>query len=165
MDARPRPRFERFTTIEPELLRERLKCAIQQSGGQLVGEVLANHAQIMIAGDRRHTWSPCMTLTYVSIEDESGSRLRIRGLFGPHPALWTLVATLYGFAAFVTFVGIMVGWSQWLLDWTPSGFLAVPAGLLIAVVLYLVSLSGQALAHDEMHELSRLVETAIEPMA
>lgn len=162
MTIRPRPRFERYTSLEANQFRERLVSAVDQAGSDLSSEVLENHAQIMIGRSRRHTWSPCLSLTFTALEDENGRRLRIRGLFGPHPSLWTFIATLYCFSAFLIFFGTMVGWSQSLIDSRPWGFLGVPAGIVLGVALYGVSMSGQALAHAEMDELSTLLDSALE---
>ncbi|MEM7167308.1 MAG: hypothetical protein AAF581_17740 [Planctomycetota bacterium] len=163
MEARTRPRFERRTQVAPEVLRQRLKAAIVASDGDLSGEVLEHHAQVMIAGSRRHTWSPCLSITFKPIDDTTGCYLRIRGLFGPRPALWTVVATLYSFAAFVIFICLVLACSQWLLDQTPSALIGVPIGALIAGLLYAVSLSGQALAQREIGELLELLDQAIAP--
>ncbi len=161
MDVRLRPRFERFTTTDLTVVRERLRDAIRTSDGALTGEVLDTHAQVMIGDARRHSWSPYMTLSFVPVDDTDGERLRVRGLFGPHPALWTMIATLYGFCAFIAFVGLMVGWSQWIIDRPPWGLWLIPIGAVIALVLIVVSMSGQGLANDEMHELAALVDAAV----
>lgn len=161
MDVRLRPRFERFTTADLARVRDHLRNAIRDSGGALAGEVLDTHAQVMIGEGRRHGWSPYMTLSFVHVDDADGPRLRVRGLFGPHPALWTMIATLYGFCAFVAFVGLMIGWSQWIIDRPPWGLWLIPAAAVIALLLLVVSISGQGLAHDEMHELAALVDAAV----
>lgn len=171
MDIRSRPRFERFTGVDPDVLRQRLRDRIAGSAGTLAGEVLDNHAQLMISGARRHSWSPCLTMTFMPVdgaedgEHDSGRRLRIRGLFGPHPALWTLIATLYGLSAFLVFVGLMVAWSQYIVDHSMSGLFGVAAGILLAAIVYVVSLSGQSLAHDEMLELARVLDEVTETRA
>ncbi len=161
MEVRPRPRFERHTIYDFDALRERLTLALEQRGGTITGEVLDSHAQFMIEKSRRHTWSPYLSLTFTPIETDGPERLRIRGLFGPNPAVWTLVATLYGLSAFITFIGIVVGWSQLVAESSPTGFFAIAAGGLLAVVLYLLSLSGQTLAQEQMQELANLIDGAI----
>ena len=42
------------------------------------------------------------------------------------------------------------------------GVAARPQPAVMAVVLYSISLSGRALAHDEMRELAQMVDTTIE---
>ena len=158
---------------------------IHDSEGSLRGEVLDGHAQVMIDGPTKHSWSPCLWLSYSVVgEDEDvgenvadgdapgnlrtgsgdstgGKKLRVRGLFGPHPGLWTFFATMYCVSAFVIFFGIVWGWSQLLLEKTPSAFVAIPAGMALAAVLYFVSLSGRALAHDEMDALTEKLDRAL----
>ena len=158
MDGRLRPRFERFSQLGTEEVRDRLRNAIRDSGGRLVGEVLEAHAQLMISGEGRHTWSPCLWLTYRSPDERDDFQTQLRGLFGPRPAVWTLFALLYLTAACVAFFGAMFGWSQWLIDATPTGFYAVGGAAVVSGVLYIVGLSGKALAHDEMDELLSMVE-------
>lgn len=171
MSIRARPRFEKYAQLEPDRFQQRLQEALDRGGNLLRGEVLEGHAQIMVSGPRRHTWSPCMSLTYTDVPAASSDgatngsasrRLRVRGLFGPYPSLWTLIATLYCLSAFLGFFGAMVGWSQWLADQTPWGFVGIPAGLLLALILYGVSWSGQALARDQMDELREILEAALD---
>ena len=54
---------------------------------------------------------------------------------------------------FSLLVGVTWGYAQWAMDETPWALLSLPLGFLLGGALYLVSLTGQRLGHDQIEHL------------
>ena len=50
-------------------------------------------------------------------------------------------------------VGVTWGYAQWAMDQTPWALLCLPIGIVLAAALYLVSLTGQKLGHEQIEHL------------
>ncbi|NNK79982.1 MAG: hypothetical protein HKO93_00665, partial [Flavobacteriales bacterium] len=103
-----RPRFKVVADISAEELCERLKEGLRKHNSQVVGEAHKRYANIKIPKYDLHYWSPQLTLTM----EESEDKVIVRGLFGPRPAVWTMIMFFYAFIGFaITVIGV-IGMSQ-----------------------------------------------------
>lgn len=159
MHAPPmRPRFELVVETPLDEMLSRLHLAVQVPASPVVGMVAGNHLELMIPKERRHFWSPRLSLKLTAIEEQT----RLRGLFGPRPSVWTLFATFYAFLGFIVVLAAMFGASQWSIGNPPTAFWGVPIAGVGALVAYGLSLAGQRLAQDEMQLLDRFLRDCID---
>ena len=117
----------------------------------------AGHFQISLARPHRRFWSPCLHIEVIA--SESGSHLK--GMWGPHPDVWTV----YSFAAiglaFLVVVAAMWGLFQSTLNQQPTALFAVPFCLGIAATLYFSAFIGQRLARDQIHLIQETIANAL----
>ena len=86
---------------------------------------------------------------------ESGSRLK--GMWGPHPDVWTGYTFAAAGLVFAIVVAAMWGLSQMTLKQAPTALYVVPFCLGVASTLYLSAFFGQRLAKDQMDQMREVV--------
>jgi hypothetical protein len=154
-----RPRFEialRRGESDPLLLQvmEQLKapdCLAQ-------GRVRNQHVELTTCARASHVWSPRLSLHLQCAED--GTELLL-GQFSPHPNVWTGFMALYGVFALCGVFGLVIGGSQWALNMSPWGLVAVPVALALIGFTYGASFIGQGLGAEEMYTLRAFVDDAL----
>jgi hypothetical protein len=120
------------------------------------GVSVGRHAELFVPEDQQRVWSPWLSVT---AEEASSGGARVRGRFAPHPHVWTLYMFLSFALGFALLVGITWGYAQWAMGQTPWALVSLPLGIVLGGALYLVSLTGQRLGHDQIEHLeSALVE-------
>lgn len=135
-----------------------MRAAIQRAAhGRCHGIMSGNHAELLIDIGERHFWSPWLSVDL--LPDAAGTRIKCR--YGPHPSLWTAIASLYAFLAFVALAGAVFGGTQALLGHPPMGLLAIPVALVLAAALYIGSQIGQRLGADQMQILDDFLTGAV----
>lgn len=146
-----RPRFKMIVPEKPDLLLRRFADRLAGEEIACRGSVVQHHVILRMPVSEQRYWTPNLSLEF---EDHPKGTL-IRGLFGPRPAVWTMLMFFYSGVGFFTLMGTLLGISQWILKMPPSGLWAFPAGLLLSSTIYLVSKSGQRLSRNQMHHLYR----------
>ncbi|MGV3524066.1 MAG: hypothetical protein ACO1RX_07575 [Candidatus Sericytochromatia bacterium] len=145
-----RPRFESVIPCQPTLALSSFALRLKQPDCPYTGRIIQErHIILRMAPAERHVWSPVLS---VDAHDHPEGTL-LRGYFGPHPDVWTLLIALYAAIAFGTLLGCMYGFSQWLIQAPPVALWSLPAGLLLAACVYGVALLGQRLAQAQMLQL------------
>ena len=113
-------------------------------------------AEFRVPESERRFWSPYLS---VQLQDTADGSV-LRGRFSPRPEIWTMFMFVYFVMTFAIFFGAAFGYVQWTLAYSPWGFLAVPIGILVIVLLHVASLVGQRLSSDQtvqLHEQLDLV--------
>jgi hypothetical protein len=146
-----RPRFVVSVDLDPEEGLRRITGELGCAECPVDGMVAGNHVDLMIPKADRRFWSPRLSLEFTPAE----SSVRVRGLYGPRPAVWTMFAMFYCALAFVAMMGAIFGYSQWVIDQRPWALWSLPATLVLALGAYATSLVGQRLALEEMQFLHR----------
>ena len=108
-------------------------------------------AEFRVPEKERRFWSPYLS---VQAQDTSDGCI-LRGRFAPRPEIWTMFMFVYFLMAFAILFGASFGYVQWTLGYSPWGFLAVPIGALVIVLLHAASLVGQRLSSDQTEQLRR----------
>ena len=155
---RLRPRFEVNVSVDPDRALERFRDVLRDPAVRCVGDVHSDHVDLGIPSDRQHFWSPFLKI--VVRQEEDGARLE--GHFGPNSNVWTMFLGIYAFFGFSGLAAVVVGFSQWTLGQTPTGFWAGGACAVLYGVAYGVALFGQYLASDQMDHLSDVVHRAFD---
>lgn len=126
-------------------------------GGRCHGTMSGNHLELLVDPAERHFWSPWLSVDL--LPDAEGTRIKCR--YGPHPSLWTAIASLYAVLAFAALAGAVFGGTQALLGHPASGLWALPTAAGLAVALYASSQVGQRLGADQMDLLDDFLAEAM----
>ena len=157
---RIRPRFELELADDPDVVMERLRAKLPDCP-RCTGVSVGRHAELFVPVDEQRVWSPWLSVT---AEDAVDGGARVRGRFAPHPHVWTLYMFLAFALGFSLLVGLTWGYAQWAMGEAPWALVSLPVGIALGAGLYLVSLTGQRLGHDQIEYLEdalvELVESA-----
>ncbi|MFT7031630.1 MAG: hypothetical protein ACJA2S_000121 [Cyclobacteriaceae bacterium] len=104
-----------------------------------------------------HFWSTQLTLSFSEKEEKTV----IRGLYGPNPTIWTIIALGYGATGVLGFFSLFFGLSLWSLDKDPWVLWITAIMGVFAFVLYLISQFGQKLGVEQTFRIHQLLEDSI----
>lgn len=152
-----RPRFETLVPCHPQKAFEKFRLRLQQPNCPFEGTVLDTFISITVKPEVSHYWSPVLTVQSRSVEGST----RLKGHYGPHPHVWTLLLAL---TAALCFTGVFIttyGCAQLLLGQTPWALLAIPATALGMACVYGVALLGQWRAHEQMLQLKSFFDVSV----
>jgi len=144
-----RPRFECETSLSAAEITRRIQTALEQPDAPCQGRVSPGFVSLWLPAEEQHYWSPQLQMTIE--ESERGSR--IRGLYGPRPAVWTMFVFIYALIGFSTVVVAVIGWSRRSLGLSAHILWWVPVLVLLFGSIYATSHFGQRLGHDQMSTL------------
>ena len=156
-----RPTFELESELSQSCLMRCLGRTFGPGGAaadRFLGQFKGNHGLVSPTPKQRHVWSPWMHLEVLC---EEGQAARVHGRFSPNPSIWTAIMFSYLGLATICFFAAMFGIAQQLTQQTPWAYAALPAGLVIAIVLWIISQAGQRLAREDMQEMLNLVECCV----
>ncbi len=155
--AQMRPTFLLDTRLSDEEVMGCIKQGLADCPEDFHGQFTRQHAMISIDESKRHFWSPWM---HLEIRDGNPNRA-VFGRFSPHPSIWTGFMFSYLSLVVLIFFSAMLGISQQMTGLVPWGYYLIPAWLLVAGILWLVSKVGQNLARDEMQFMKESVEACL----
>lgn len=154
-----RPRFKAEVPFGVEEIGSRIKASLQQNKQLVIGKVVGNMAVLSIPDDKKHFWSPQLTLG-MDTTDTMGVTM-LRGMYGPSTSVWLGFVFTYGVLGIIACFSLIIGSSHWMMG-KPANelYLALICGLCIGG-LYLISFSGQKMGADQMQELHAFVEDCL----
>ena len=155
---RLRPRFAHILEVGLEEAREHLvgQLRLQEPGCEV--KSFPGYICLRIPEERRHYWSPRLTL---GLEPVDGGHTRVHGIYGPNVNMWA--SFLYGYlivGSVGMFSGILGG-CQWVLGLTAWGLWVFSAMLVAAVGMCAVAWMGRRLAAPQTAELHRIYESSV----
>lgn len=118
-------------------------------------------AEIHVPPEERKFWSPYLSMSV----DDSGDTSELVGRFAPHPEVWTFFMFVYFGVAFLTVLGGIFGYVQWVSGEPAWGLWAVWIGLPVVGLLHAASAAGQRLGRDQMRDLQRLIFEVVDEIA
>ena len=154
---RMRPRFELVVPTTPGATLDGFRRYLNGASAGCTGSITGRHVRFRIPEARRHTWTPQLDL---EVEPHEAGSL-VRGLFGPHPSIWTFIVALYAIIGFSALGGLIFAYSQWTLGQAPTALWSVPVALVLAGGVYMVALVGQGLSQAQMIELRGCLDEAL----
>jgi hypothetical protein len=154
---RMRPRFEVVVPGTAAEILNRLSDRLARSPNPCTGSILDRHVRLKICEAERNYWSPEL---HVDVERHPDGTL-LRGLYGPHPSVWTMFVALYAIIGFGGLLGLIVGAAQWSLGTPPTALWAVPGTAVLALLVYFVALSGQRLGYEQMVQLRAFLDASV----
>ena len=164
--------------MRPRLFRPGFDLSVERSPGEVhrqlealiapeqafTGRSVEGHLMLTVREAERHFWSPYLHVQVVAHRDEREEpeprRSYLRGLFTPHPSLWS--SFIFGYLALsvlVFFSGIG-GLVQLSLGKPPTAGTLSLACALVMLALYLASIVGRRRAAEQMGVLERSVRAA-----
>ncbi|GGH67790.1 hypothetical protein [Phaeocystidibacter marisrubri] len=149
---RVRPRFRHQVEGTAKDINTKLVEGFKKHEDEIHMIFLPHYLVVEYNPDLRHYWSPQLQLSLE--ENEEG--VLVRGLYGPHPNVWSIF--FYGYASMgvlSTFLCI-IGISQAMVQGQYWAFWAMGACLLIATVLYLIAQFGQKIGAEQTFEIHHI---------
>lgn len=156
---RPRPRFEFELDDAPDQVMQRLRDRLRDCP-DCTGASVGQHAELFVPKSAQRLFSPWLSVT---AEEHNDGGSTLRGRFGPHPTVWTLYMFLSFALGFALLVFSSWGYAQWTMDVTPWALYAVPVIVVLAALLFGVSLVGQRLGGEQMASLRATLEGLVTP--
>ena len=152
-----RPRFEMTVPDTPAHTLQRLHDILEKPDGAVTGSILGRHVRLRIPEDQRTFWTPQLD---VEVEPHDDGAL-VRGLFGPHPDIWTFFIATYAVMTFCGITGVLFGLVQWSLGWSAWALWSAPVAALMIGSVYGVALIGQRLGQDQMRQLRTFLDQSV----
>lgn len=144
---RLRPRISRVSALPPAEVRRRIEQRLDDPGCPVEGRVFNSSAVLRTPPSERHFWSPHFEVGFEEAPD-GGSYLS--GIFGPRPAVWSILVAAYAAIGFLGVMGVTFGFSQWMLGYPPWVLWSGPVAALLALAVYGVARVGRRLGYDQM---------------
>lgn len=160
-DALPvqlRPRFECVAPSPPGEVLARLRTALGEPGAPCRGHVFSGHAVLHVLQTEERVWSPFLSLD-VEWHPEG---TRIRGLFGPKPAIWSLFVASYAFCLFSALGAAGFAYAQWTIQQPPSALIGLAAATVVALLTWGFARYGQHLGRGQMNLLRGFLDEVLE---
>lgn len=148
-----RLRFKKLSDQKPEDLVNTFQKMIDTETEHIVGRINHTHIAIRIPEDKRHFWSPQLSINL----EETDEGTEIRGLYGPKPDIWLLYMFIYFLLGFITMVILVVGLSRYNLGLSSYILWAIPFVFGGILALWVSSQTGQKLGKDETDLIHGLV--------
>ena len=154
------PTFEIPIGCESKDVLKSIQAAVKDNT-KIQGQFRDGHGLVCFSSTCRRFWSPWLHLDFRQRDDN----LVLFGRFSPHPSVWTAFIFGYLVLAVLSFFGIILGSSQWLMDASVWGFVLVPICIIIGLILWGISQLGERLAREEMIELRVLLDEMLGSLA
>lgn len=152
-----RPRFNLSVPYSKKEIIGKLRAEVQKPDAACKGNFVKPVAVLSVRDDNTHFWSPELGLEF----DEEGAETTVRCVLGPRSVVWTMFAAFYGFAVLLGVAGLVLGLCQWFLGMSAWGFWLVPVAVVLLAAAYVIALTGQKLAYDQMVTLRRCLDKAL----
>ena len=158
-----RPTFTRLLPGDPEAFCKVMLAALGEAHAHCRGQFFGTPEQggaILRRLERdQHFWSPALHL-YVA--QEPSGRWILHGRFSPSSPVWTGFIAIYLTLACIGIAAGCYGGAQMIMDKDPWAFIGMPIALALAAFTYGAAFIGQGLGSDDMYELRRFVDEAID---
>lgn len=152
--AQVRPRFKLNVKYSPKELVQRFENALNQENIPCQGQANETYATLYFPRDKRHYWSPQLTLM---IEENENGGTHVRGLYGPRPAVWTMFVFFYSLIGVLALFSIMIGGSQIMLGKASWVIWLVPVLAIVFASLYYVAHLGKKKGKPEIEVMHKFL--------
>ncbi|MDB4347265.1 hypothetical protein OAB01_01255 [Bacteroidia bacterium] len=149
-----RPRFKMDLNYSPEALVKKFTVALSEDNKPCQGQANETYATLYFPRDKRHYWSPQLTLM-IEGNEEDGTHLR--GLYGPRPAVWTMFVFFYSIIAVITLFCVMIGGSQLMLGKSSWVLWLIPFLVILFASLYYVAHLGKKKGKPEIEVMHQFL--------
>ncbi|MEO0047039.1 MAG: hypothetical protein RL705_2230 [Bacteroidota bacterium] len=157
-DLRLRPRF--YKDLERNIAEVREKFVNYRQKNQstdFLMKVRNNHIQFTFSAEKRHYWSPHLSIELEEKEGNEKNATHIRGLFGPDQTLWTMFMFLHFVVAGVFTVFGMFAYSNYTLNEPVlMDFVVLFVMVIIWFLLYAIARQIREKGYTQMEELETI---------
>lgn len=160
-EAAIRPRLKFISELSQEDIRDRVKVGLKDPAVntyELQYRSTQGHMLISFPAKHRHFWSPTMDL---NLEKTDDGKTMLRVLMGPEASIWTMFMFFYTVGGLAILGGLILGYSQYVLDKGATWFFLIPAGIAIILFFYLAALTGKTKAAGQMQVLMQFLMITI----
>ena len=154
---RMRPRFQQVASCAPQEVLSRFHQHFTSPNSTFRGYILDKHVNMYVLQKDQHYWSPHLQ---VDVYPHAEGSL-IRGLFGPHPNVWTMFTAMYAIVVFLTIAAAVFGFSQWTIGQPPTAYWGVPIGVIVLGIIYSFALAGQKMARAQMEDMRTFIDVTL----
>ncbi len=151
---RLRPTFDIQISEQRNLAIEKLKLEKQRQSENASFQMFGEYGELHLPHNELRLWSPHLSFYVQQNEDHC----RIYGRFAPRFEVWTFVWIVYLFMAFSAFFGLVLAYSQWLLQQSLWGLWIFVVGVVAIIILYWVARIGQQWSSDQMNMLRKQLD-------
>lgn len=156
-----RPRLKLISELEPEEIRSRIKVGLNNTElntFELQHRSVHGHLLISFPARHRHFWSPTMD---INMEETTDNKTMIRVLMGPEASIWTMFMFFYTIGGLCILTGLVLGYSQYILDKGATWLFLIPVGIAIILFFYLAALTGKTKARGQMEILFNFLSASV----
>lgn len=151
-----RPRFKRITQKSMEAIKERVISLNEKLKPHFVLKQLDEHLWISIGSENKKYYSPHLHIEFEALEDGT---TKVKGFYGPEPALWTLFMFLHFVVAGIFIIFGVFAYSNWSLDQPFAIHLIIMVFMFIAwFCLYFIARNNRKKGMPQAHELEKVME-------
>ncbi len=151
-----RPRFERITHKSMEAITKRVISLGEKLNPHFVLKQLDEHLWISIGSENKKYYSPHLHIEFEPLEDGT---TKVKGLFGPEPALWTLFMFLHFVVAGIFIIFGVFSYSNWSLRQPYGIHILIMLLMVIAwFSLYFIARSNRKKGMPQAYELEKVME-------
>lgn len=151
-----RPRFEKTVPLSIAAILANAKKLNSELKPDYIINNLDEHIWIYIGKENKKTYSPHL---HLELEELPEGGTKIKGLFGPEPALWTMFMFLHFVVAGVFIIFGVFAYSNWSLGQPFGIHLGVMLLMIVAwFVLYFTARSNRKKGMPQAHELEKVME-------
>ncbi len=155
-----RPRFSIDLEVSHELMINKFKNVLKDSGCVFPSKFVDGHIIIDVPKKDEHFWSPQLNIEIVEVAENTSI---LKGLFGPKPQVWTL----FMFIHFVVGLAFMIFGVMLYVKWSLDESFVLPLMMVIFlpllwILLYFLGRIGKSTGHNQMDDLHDLMTNIIE---
>lgn len=114
---------------------------------------LSNYLVVEFNQEHRHYWSPQLQ---ISLDQEEEDHVLVRGMYGPHPNVWSVFFYGYASMAVLSVFLATIGFSVASVKGEFWGFYAMGACMLVGIILYLIAQFGQKIGAEQTFEIHHM---------
>lgn len=151
-----RPRFEKVVSKSLEKIQADADALKEKIKPDFIINRLDEHLWIYIGKEHKKFYSPHLHLEFETLEE---GKTKVKGLFGPDPALWTMLMFLHFVVAGIFIIFGVFAYSNWSLEQSFAIHIAVMILMVIAwFSLYFIARSNRKKGMPQAHELEKVMD-------
>lgn len=152
-----RPRFKLGTPEKKEDVMQ-LIFEASKDDESVAATIFSRFIKIRIPIEKRHYWSPVISLSFEQEED----RTLIRAHIGPSEKVWGLFTFFYAAVGILGLFASLWAYMQWTLNNNKQILIVIPVSILILVSIFFTSQFGQKKGSLQMIHLLRFLRKSID---
>lgn len=154
---RVRPRFKQISPLPIDTLVKQLNEKLESCPTCVEGMVFKTHGLFRIKPEEQHFWSPQLTISF----EETPDGTIIRGMYGPHPTVWSIFTFGYAVLGLAFFFISIIGFVRLSLGLSHGILWVLPVIIVLLIILYIMSQVGQKVGAEQTFALHHFYEDAI----
>jgi hypothetical protein len=151
-----RPRFTYLLEKDRSAVEQRIQEVAAGSGLRVT--TVDHHIIVDIPIQERHFWSPQL---HFRLEQE-GNQVRVHGLMGPRPAVWTGFMFFYFSMGIAGAIATTWGLAHWMLNGYSPMIWGLPVAFVIMATAYGAGRVGESLGRDQVMQLKAFLAKALD---